>query len=288
MTQYRLHFIAPGNRAQKLFAAVERTFEVDGHPLAMLEVDETKNLHEISIYTSDPRGDHQRLSALFAHGEAFEIESEELPDIDWVKKSLEGLKPVRAGRYLVHGSHDRDSVRPGDIAVEIDAGQAFGTGHHGTTSGCLTMIATILKREHPRNVLDLGTGSAVLAIALAKTAPVAIIATDIDGVATKVAESNVRSNGVHASVSTITANGFGSRQVAQKAPFDLIIANILAGPLKRLAPAMARHLKPGGTVILSGILAHQRRAVLAAYVNQHFRHVLTNCCDEWVTMQLKR
>ncbi len=254
----------------------------------MLEVDENKELHEISVYTSDPGADQRRLSALFVPGEAIEIECEELPDIDWVKKSLEGLKPVRAGRYLIHGTHDRDSVRPGDIAVEIDAGQAFGTGHHGTTSGCLAMIATVLKREYPKNVLDLGTGSAVLAIALAKTVPVSIIATDIDAVATQVAKSNIRSNGVHNRVSAITANGFGSRQVAQKSPFDMIIANILAGPLKTLAPAMARHLKPGGTVILSGILAHQRRSVLAAYANHQFRHVLTTFCGEWITMQLKR
>ena len=110
-----------------------------------------------------------------------------LPDIDWVAKSLEGLQPVRAGRFLVHGSHDRDKRRAGDLAIEIEAGLAFGTGHHGTTAGCLEMIDTVVRRERPRNALDLGTGSAVLAIALAKLAHIPVLATDIDPVATRVA-----------------------------------------------------------------------------------------------------
>ena len=126
------------------------------------------------------------------------IGREVLPDIDWVAKSLEGLQPVRAGRFLVHGSHDRHSRRAGDLAIEIEAGLAFGTGHHGTTAGCLEMIETVVRREHPKNALDLGTGSAVLAIALAKLAHIPVLATDIDPVATRVAAENVRLNGVSA------------------------------------------------------------------------------------------
>ena len=117
-----------------------------------------------------------------------------MPDIDWVAKSLEGLQPVRAGRFLVHGSHDRDRRRPGDLAIEIEAGLAFGTGHHGTTSGCLEMIEMVVRRERPSNALDLGTGSAVLAIALAKLAHIPVLATDIDPVATRVAAANARLN----------------------------------------------------------------------------------------------
>ena len=120
------------------------------------------------------------------------IDREVLPDIDWVAKSLEGLKPVRAGRFLVHGSHDRHKRRTGDLAIEIEAGLAFGTGHHGTTAGCLEMIETVVRREHPSNALDLGTGSAVLAIALAKLAHIPVLATDIDPVATRVAAQNVQ------------------------------------------------------------------------------------------------
>ena len=136
------------------------------------------------------------------------ISREDLPDIDWVSRSLEGLKPVRAARFFVHGSHDRHRRKIGDLAIEIEAGMAFGTGHHGTTAGCLEMIDPVARRERPRNALDLGTGSAVLAIGLAKMAHIPILATDIDPVATKVAAENVRLNGVSAFVRTETATGF--------------------------------------------------------------------------------
>ncbi len=288
MTQTRLHFIAAGDRARQLFAAMERSFEDDGFPLAILEIDETADRHELSVYTPTPEADAAKIRDLFGHGETYEVEYEALPDIDWVAKSLEGLPPVRAGRYLVHGSHDRQARKISDIAIEIDAGQAFGTGHHETTAGCLNAIASVAKRVELRNVLDLGTGSAVLAIALAKTMPVKVLATDIDPIATLVANSNIRLNGVTRQVSALTANGFNASVVSACAPFDLIIANVLAGPLMKLAPAMTRHTKPGGTIILSGILARQRWPVIAAYANQRFKHVATTWSGEWVTIQLKR
>src|SRR5690606_5265298 len=140
-----------------------------------------------------------RLRAVLADtGAAVTIEREMVPDIDWVAHSLTGLQPVRAGRFLVHGSHDRGRRRIGDLAIEIEAGLAFGTGHHGTTSGWLDMIATVAGRDRPRNALDLGTGSAVLAIALAKLAHIPVLATDIDPVAVRVAAANARLNGVAA------------------------------------------------------------------------------------------
>ena len=200
-----------------------------------------------------------------------EIGREVLPDIDWVAKSLEGLQPVRAGRFLVHGSHDRHKRRTGDLAIEIEAGLAFGTGHHGTTSGCLEMIETVVRRERPKNALDLGTGSAVLAIAVAKLAHIPVLATDIDPVATKVAAQNVRLNRVSAYVETRTAPGFADPIFRARAPFDLIVANILARPLMRLAPDMARSVRLGGSLILSGILERQRNAVLSAYIGQNLR-----------------
>jgi ribosomal protein L11 methyltransferase len=221
-------------------------------------------------------------------GAGLEIGREVLPDIDWVKASLDGLKPVRAGRFLVHGSHDRDRPRVGDIAIEIEAGLAFGTGHHGTTAGCLEMIATVLRRERPTNALDLGTGSAVLAIAIAKMAHLPVLATDIDSVATRVAGENTRLNGVASLVHTATAPGFHHPVFRQSGPFDLIVANILAGPLMQLAPSMAAHLMPGGSLVLSGILQRQRDAVIAAYTTQRFRHVRTLPREGWVTLHLKR
>ena len=211
-----------------------------------------------------------------------------LPDIDWVTKSLEGLRPVRAGRFLVHGSHDRHRRRIGDLAIEIEAGLAFGTGHHGTTAGCLEMIDRVVRRERPRNALDLGTGSAVLAIALAKLAHIPVLATDIDPVAARVAAENARLNGVGAYVDARTAPGFHHPAFGAYAPFDLIVANILARPLMKLAPHMARFVSPGGSVILSGILERQRDAVVSAYVGQRFRHITTLHREGWVTIHLKR
>ena len=290
MPQTRLHVAIDNAGADRLFPALEAAFEEDGLPLSVFDLDEANGVKEVSVYATDEvDGIEQRLRAVMAAvGIDAAIAREVLPDIDWVARSLEGLQPVRAGRFLVHGSHDRQKPRPGDLAIEIEAGLAFGTGHHGTTSGCLEMIETVVRREHPKNALDLGTGSAVLAIALAKLAHIPVLATDIDPVATKVAAQNVRLNRVSAYVDTRTAPGFAAPIFRARAPFDLIVANILARPLMRLAPDMARSAALGGSLILSGILERQRNAVIAAYTGQSFRHVRTFTRGEWVTLHLKR
>ena len=288
MAQHRYHLQALKPAAQRIFDVLERELEEDGWPLSIFEVDEKAGLFELSAYVDEAEPDvGERLSALLPEGAgAFAVEV--VPDIDWVTKSLEGLKPVRAGRFLVHGSHDRDRRRIGDLAIEIEAGLAFGTGHHGTTAGCLQVLGEVVRRERPRNALDLGTGSAVLAIALAKLAHIPVLATDIDPVAVRVAAENTRLNGVEAYVDCVTATGFGHPAFAHGKPFDLIVANILARPLMRLAPEMARHLTPGGSLILSGILRTQRNAVVAAYSGQKFRHISTLWLGDWVTIHLKR
>lgn len=290
MPQTRFFLTAERVAAQRAYTTLETAFEEDGYPLAIVEIDEDRDIHEVSLYTDDDAGEVEpRLrAALSDAGIALDPARETLPDIDWVTRSLEGLKPVRAGRFLVHGSHDRDKRRIGDLAIEIEAGLAFGTGHHGTTAGCLEMIARVVRRERPRNALDLGTGSAVLAIALAKLAHIPVLATDIDPIATKVAAENARLNQVGAYVETATATGFGHPIFGRRAPFDLIVANILARPLMRLAPAMRAHVTPSGSLILSGILERQRDAVVAAYVGQQFRHVATLHREGWVTIHLKR
>ncbi|RRI06958.1 50S ribosomal protein L11 methyltransferase [Mesorhizobium tamadayense] len=290
MGQTRLHFTAGKAEADRIFAALEAAFEEDGLPLALLEVDEANDIHEVSVYADgDVDAVQARVNDVLA-GLALPkpIEHETLPDIDWVARSLEGLKPVRAGRFFVHGAHDRGKRRSGDLAIEIEAGLAFGTGHHGTTAGCLEMLEQVVQRERPRNALDLGTGSAVLAIALAKLAHIPVLATDIDPVAVRVAAANARLNHVKTLVETVTAPGFHHPIFARHAPFDLIVANILARPLMRLAPQMARHISLGGSLVLSGILDRQRDAVISAYVGQDFRHVRTLHREGWVTIHLKR
>jgi len=212
----------------------------------------------------------------------------DLPDEDWVAKSLEGLKPVRAGRFLVHGSHDRDKIQPGDIAIEIEAGEAFGTGHHGTTAGCLEEIDRLGKIHDYKSILDLGTGTGVLAIAIAKAWEKPVLATDIDPIATRVTTENAKLNGVGDKIDAATAEGFGNPVMAARAPFDLVVANILAGPLIALAPEIVQHLAPQATVVLSGLLVAQGPGVTAAYEAEGLQLVRQGEQEGWLTLTLER
>jgi ribosomal protein L11 methyltransferase len=184
---------------------------------------------------------------------------------DWVKATLEELVPVRAGRFIVHGGHDRSRVPPNKLGIEIEAALAFGTGHHGTTRGCLLLLDEVLKAFRPRRVLDLGTGTGVLAIAAAKALRGKVLASDIDPLSVRVAADNARLNCAGDLVETIRATGFSAPQFKQRAPFDLVLANILANPLRQMATPMSRHLAPGALLILSGLLPPQASAVVAAY-----------------------
>jgi ribosomal protein L11 methyltransferase len=289
MQQSRLFVTATEREAARMLDLMGEAFEDEGYAVATMEIDEKSDRWEASLYVDDVDIDavRKRLAAcLEPEFGKLAIDIENLPETDWVAKSLEGLKPVRAGRYLVHGSHDRDRRRPADIAIEIDAGQAFGTGHHGTTSGCLEMMEKLLRRRRVRRVLDLGTGSGVLAIAAAMTVPAAVLATDIDPVATRVATQNARVNGVAGRVEMRTAAGFHSDIFARRGPFDMVIANILARPLMRMAPDIERHLALGGDLVLSGILAEQRWKVLSAFSTQGLYHRETLWRNGWVTLHL--
>jgi len=184
---------------------------------------------------------------------------------DWVKATLEDLTPVPAGRFVVHGHHDRARVPSNKIGIEIEAALAFGTGHHGTTRGCLLLLDHVLKAWRPQRVLDLGTGTGVLAIAAAKALQENVLASDIDPLSVRVAQENARLNGSGHLVQAIPATGFSAPQFAQAGPFDLVLANILANPLRQLATPMARHLAPSALVILSGLLTPQAASVISAY-----------------------
>ena len=208
----------------------------------------------------------RELVGLAAGGEvAADIAFDIVEARDWVRATLEELVPVRAGRFIVHGQHDRAKVPPNKLGIEIEAALAFGTGHHGTTRGCLLLLDHVLKAYRPRRVLDLGTGTGVLAIAAAKALQIKVLASDIDPLSVRVAHDNSRLNGTGDLVETVRATGFSAPQLAQRAPFDLVLANILANPLRQMATPMARHLAPSALVILSGLLPHQAQSVIAAY-----------------------
>lgn len=210
------------------------------------------------------------------------------PTVNWVERSLEGLQPVLAGGFFIHGSHDASRIPAGVQAIRIDAALAFGTGHHETTTGCLEAIDRVLKRQRPRNAIDVGTGTGVLAIALAKRLRQSVLASDIDPVAVDTAAQNARDNGVGKLVHTIEAAGLDHARIIAQAPYDLVVANILAGPLIALAPDMLRLVGRGTTIILSGILLRQAPRVVAAYARLGMVVRFKILKKEWATLVLER
>jgi ribosomal protein L11 methyltransferase len=237
---------------------VAAAFELTG-PQAVLIAEEpfTDEAVVEALYAQMPDGD--LLSKLAGR----EVRVILLPDADWIKLSQEGLPPVRAGRFFVYGAHDEGKVPPAVIALRIEAGMAFGTGHHETTALCLSLLSDLAKRQRFAHVLDLGCGTGLLAIGAAKLWRRRVVASDIDPNAVAVARDNALANGVAPLIRAVIADGLISPAI--KRPFDLILANILAGPLTRLAPAIARALAPGGTLVLSGLMYWQENLVLGFY-----------------------
>ncbi len=216
------------------------------------------------------------------------IVTEEIAQQDWVQRSLSGLVPVRAGRFLVHGSHDRDEVRVNDLALEIEAALAFGTGHHGTTRGCLLALDAVLKRRRPRRIVDLGTGTGVLAMAAALALKQEVFCGDLDPVAVAATRANAALNGVAPYIRPVVAAGLSHETLRRNAPYDLILANILAKPLRALAPAIAAHAAPGADLILSGLLPRDVRGILSSYGVQGFALIRRSELEGWATLALRK
>jgi len=264
---YRASFTVAGEQAAK--AAVDLLtdafFDSDA---AVAAFERPDGRWEVALHFALPPDQglvRERVSDAVGETTAQNITFDTIEAQDWVQASLDNLVPVPAGRFLVHGQHDRARIPPNKLGIEIEAALAFGTGHHGTTRGCLLLLDHVLKAQRPRRVLDLGTGTAVLAIAAAKALHGAVLASDIDPASVSVARDNARLNGVGNLVQVIHATGFSAPEFAKHAPFDLVLANILANPLRQLAQPMLQHLAPGALVILSGLLNHQAMSVVAAY-----------------------
>jgi ribosomal protein L11 methyltransferase len=264
---YRASFAIGDERTAKLVVDMLTEVFLEGEaPIAAYE--RPDGIWDVTVHFADAP-DQARVRRFVTDAAGEEIASGIAFDIveakDWVKATLEDLVPVPAGRFVVHGQHDRARLAPNKLGIEIEAALAFGTGHHGTTRGCLLLLDHVLKAYRPRRVLDLGTGTGVLAIAAAKALHEKILASDIDPVSVKVAQENARLNSCGHLVQAIPATGFSAPQFGTAGPFDLVLANILANPLRQLATPMARHLAPSALVILSGLLTPQAASVVAAY-----------------------
>nr|WP_137829173.1 50S ribosomal protein L11 methyltransferase [Methylobacterium sp. L1A1] len=207
---------------------------------------------------------------------------------DWVRASLEGLKPVRAGRFLVHGSHDREHVRPNDLAIEIEAALAFGTGHHGTTLGCLRALVAELKRRRPARVLDVGTGTGILGFAAARALHVPVVAGDLDPEAVETARGNARLNGLGPLMRLYQGPGVRHALADRARGFDVVFANILARPLKRLAPSLTAVVADDGVLILSGLIERDVPGVLSTYRHRGFYLARAGLIEGWATLVLRR
>jgi ribosomal protein L11 methyltransferase len=277
------------SQAEGLGEAMERlTPEPTG--IGVFEVEDGSGLWEVGGYFTD-QPDESALALMAAAFDAKPFVVSELPETDWVAHVRRELKPVVAGRFFVYGSHDADQV-PTDPDVEpllIEAAMAFGTGHHGTTLGCLRALDRLAQNGFVgKSVVDIGCGTAVLAMAAARIWPDDVLASDIDQVAVDVAMANVRANGLEGRVRCVEAAGFDHSDITACAPFDLIFANILKGPLVALAPEMNTHAAPGANAILSGILNEQADEVISVYSRNGFNLVSRDEIVEWTTLTLRK
>ncbi|MEL6681149.1 MAG: 50S ribosomal protein L11 methyltransferase [Pseudomonadota bacterium] len=252
--------------------------------VGVFEIEDGSGLWEVGAYFDGPP-DAGALAVLGAlhHAKPFTIS--EVPDQDWVSKVQRDLPPVAAGRFFVYGAHDRDKVPADKEALLIEAAMAFGTGHHGTTLGCLRAFDTLLDQGFSGGqIIDVGCGTAVLAMAAAKVLPGTILASDIDPVAVDVAVANVSANGLSGRVNCVVAEGFSAPTLAENAPYDLVFANILKGPLVALAPEIGRYTASQSYVILSGILNEQADEVVGVYQQNGFNLLQSEQIVEWTTL----
>nr|WP_010393619.1 50S ribosomal protein L11 methyltransferase [Paracoccus sp. TRP] len=254
----------------------------------VFEIEDGSGRWEVGLYfTESP--DEVGLALLAAAWQAEPFVISELPEVDWVAHVRRELSPVEAGRFFVHGSHDADKVPESAEALLIEAAMAFGTGHHGTTKGCLLALDRLINEGFaPQRIVDVGCGTAVLAMAAARSFPVIVLAGDIDPQAVDVARANVIANGLDGRVECVEAAGFDHPLIENAAPFDLVFANILNQPLIDLVPDMAKNIAPGGKAILSGILVTQADEVIAAYTAGGLQLERRDDLGEWSTLVVRR
>lgn len=287
MSDDAVQIIARGPRAaaEAAAAVLDADPVLEAATYSILEEDEDHDVWRIDAFPTTA-GEADALRGRLAAFPALVVTVEALADADWLAMSLSGLPPVRAGRFFVYGAHDQGRIPANAVALRIEAGAAFGTGHHGTTVGCLLAWNDLIKARRFGKVLDVGAGTGVLAIAAAKTGARLARGTDIDAPSVRIARENAVLNGARAEF--VHASGLGHQRVRSAAPYDLVFANILAPPLVALAQDIRGALRPGGVAILSGLLRTQERRVLAAYRSRGFRLLRRIHRDAWATLVLER
>jgi ribosomal protein L11 methyltransferase len=287
MSESAVQIIARGARkaAEAAAAAIDADPMLEGATYSILEEDEDKGVWRIDAFPTSTEEADGIAARLREQGE-LRVAIEKLADADWLAMSLSGLPPVRAGRFFVYGAHDQGRVPVNTVNLMIDAGAAFGTGHHGTTVGCLVAFDELLKRERFERVRDVGAGTGVLAIAAAKTGSAVALGTDIDKPSVRIANENAKLNAAPARF--VHASGLNDQTVRGHGPYDLVFANILAPPLVALSQDIKTSLKLGGVAILSGLLRTQERRVSAAYLSRGFRLERRIHRDAWSALVLRR
>ncbi|MDI1326754.1 MAG: 50S ribosomal protein L11 methyltransferase [Brevundimonas sp.] len=287
MSESAVQIIARGPRsvAEAAAASLDSDPLLEGATYSILEEDEDRSIWRIDAFPND-EDDARGIEARLKAHDGLSVVVEKLADADWLAMSLSGLPPVRAGRFFVYGAHDQGIVPSNTVNLKIDAGAAFGTGHHGTTVGCLVAFDELLKRERFERVLDVGCGTGVLAIAAAKTGSKVAVGTDIDQPSVRIANENAKLN--QANARFVHAFGLNDRKVRGQGPYDLVFANILAPPLVSLSQDIKEALSLGGVAILSGLLRTQERRVSAAYLSRGFILERRIHRDAWSALVLRR
>ena len=277
---WKARAVLPKRDAQNLSDALE---QLEPTPVVSTFERGERGLLEVEAFFTEPPDEADLLQRFGVPMRVIPIEDE-----NWVARALEGLAPVKTGRFYIHGEHSAGAAPANAIALKIEASTAFGTGHHGTTRGCLLAFEHLAKRRRFKNALDLGCGTGVLALAFARLTRRPAVATDIDPLAARKTRENARLNRATPYLRISSGNGFRAAHIAQGAPYDLIFANILAGPLVKLMPGIKQHLAPHGSAILSGLLDEQANAVLAAARAQNLRIVRRSALEGWITLVLQR